>query len=515
MGNTWGKTIAIGIGLAVIYGLTYFALRYISFNQWFLPAGLRAACLLFLPYRYWPFLLIGEIGLTLSQKIEMTSVYGFPWVIGSSILLAPLTSIAPLFVRMNLRSKEATAHWLPLATLFMALWTSITKTLLNYLFSGPRQPEDLKAFFGFLIGDYLGILTILLFVLLAHLFIQNRRAHRNFFMNVGASTSAIGILYVLIETSLSGNNFLQLTLLMMMTLPAVPLTYFHGWKGAAIGSLLANIGIAQTITYTGIQNTHDEVALYAQLGLTVSSTIFLLLGGKITKHYDRARISGFAEQEAVKHARMSMLSNEPVVRDQLICMAQLQVLMDDERDQLAKTLRANGKYHEAMELNKRGVEHRQLFEMQALVLYPIGIERHGLFGVLDTSTFRESRASGADVHMEFGLVDPRSLSEEMQVLAYRCLCNAIDHLSDWEPTQYRLRLRTWHGRQRRGIYISAEIVTQYERQATPHGESASLLLDARVWLNGGVQHRNSHSIRLLLSEPNGEPAVIKIPFEPE
>jgi hypothetical protein len=261
--------------------------------------------------------------------------------------------------------------------------------------------------------------------------------------------------------------------------------------------------------YTGIKDSHDEVVLYAQFWILLSSTVFLLLGSQITRHYQKAIASGFAEQEALNLARMSLLSNEPAVRDQLIVMASMQVLMDGERDLLAKDLRANGKHREAMELHRRGVEHRQLFEVQALVVYPIGIECDGLFGVLDTTTFRESRASGVEVRFLFGRIDPRTLSEELQVSAYRCLCHAIDHLSDWEPTRYRLRLRVWHGRVLRGLYLSVDIDTEYEREPTPHGESAALLLDARVKAHGGMLRRTPRRIRLLLSEPVEEPPACK------
>lgn len=513
VGKTWGTFIAKGLGIAVLYGVAYLALRYISFNQWFLPAGLRAACLLFLPYRYWAFVLLGEIGLTLSQKIAMIDIYGGTWVYGSSLLLAPLTAAAPALVRKKLTSSEAISHWLPLAALLMALWSTTTKTFLNYILDGPKQPEDPHAFCGFFIGDYLGILTVILLSLLVHFFRQDRNVPRRFIRNVAVSAVVIGAVCITIKYSFSENDLLQLAMLMAMTLPAVKLTYYHGWRGAAAGSLLASIGIAQAMTYTGIQNSHDEVVLYAQLGLIFSSTVFLLLGSQITRQYEQAKASGFAEREALNLARMSLLSNEPVLRDQLLCMAQLQVLMDDERDQLAKALRANGKHHEALNLNNRGVEQRHFFEEQAMVLYPIGIERSGLFGVLDTPTFRESRASGVEVELIFGKTDPRALSSDMQVLAYRCLCHAIDHLSDWEPTHYRVHMRVWHGRARRGLYLSVQILTDFARHATAYGESASLLLEARVKASGGLLRREPHRIRVLLSESVDEPASLRFPSD--
>ena len=255
---------------------------------------------------------------------------------------------------------------------------------------------------------------------------------------------------------------------------------------------------------------HFESVFLSQLGLSIFAIIFLLFGSRISAHYDTARRSGIAEQDALKLARMSLLSNEPVLRDQLLCMAQLQVLLDDERDQLAKALRANGKHHEALNLNNQGMEQRQFFEEQALVLYPIGIERSGLFGVLDTPTFRESRASGVEVMLDFGRIDPRTLSSDLQVLAYRCLCHAIDHLSDWEPTHYHVSLRVWHGRARRGLYLSVRMLTEYERQATAYGETASLLLEARVKASGGRLRREPYRIRVLLSESNDEPSALQL-----
>jgi hypothetical protein len=503
----WGSFILKGVALAIVYAVAYLALRYVSFNQWFLPAGLRAACLLFLPYRYWPFVILGEVGITLSQKLEMIEYYGRPWVYGSSILLAPITAASLLIVRKKIASMDGIAGRLPLVTFFIACWSVLVKTLLNHLLDGPKQPENLKAFGELLLGDYLGILTLLTAALLANIFWQERRFSDQLVRHTATSAGLIGALYLAIELSFAQNELLQLTMLMSMTVPAVMLTYYHGWKGAALGSLLASVAIAQTMIYTGIKDSHNEVVMYAQFGLILSSAVYLVLGSQITSQYEKAKTSGFAEQEALKLARMSLLSNEPVLRDQLLCMAQLQVLMDEERDQLAKALRANGKHREALHLNNQGMEHRQLFDEQALVLYPIGIEHDGLFNVLNTPTFRESRAAGTKVKLMFGKSDHRTLSSDLQVLTYRCVCHAIDHLSDWEPTDYQLYLRAVRGHSRRGLYVSVTIVTEFEQQATPHGESALLLLEARVKSSGGRLRRKPNGIRLWLSESANEPSA--------
>ncbi len=496
------STLAKGMALAVAYGAAYLALRHISFNQWFLPAGLRMACLLFMPYRYWPYVFLGEAGATFSQKIKMVEDYGPLWVYLSSIMMAPLVSLAPVLVRKKFSTTDAIARWLPLIALPVAVWSSITKTALNYVLDGPRQPEDFRAFINFLVGDFHGILMGLLPFLIWHSWKHGTFSVRTNMRDIAIAFAMIGGLYGILEWSPPEDDMLRLAMLIYMTLPAVFMTFLNGWRGAAIGVVVTNVGVAQAMTYSGILNAYDEVVFYAQLGLVLVATVLLLLGNRITAHYEQARQSGIAEEGALKLARTHLLTNEPILRDQLICMAGLQVMMDEERDQLGKELRANGKHQEALELNNQGVMHRQIFHEQALALYPIGIERYGLFIVIDSPAFRESRASGLDVAMHFGRGDPQTLSEDLQVLAYRCLCHAIDQLSDWGPQRYRLHLRVWHGRAKRGIYVSTGVDIDGPLQHTSFGESASLMLDARIQIHGGILRRMPTRICFVLSELN-------------
>lgn len=52
-----GRHVVVCVG----YALCYAMLRDVSVSHWNLPAGLRVACLLLFPYRYWPALLVGEL----------------------------------------------------------------------------------------------------------------------------------------------------------------------------------------------------------------------------------------------------------------------------------------------------------------------------------------------------------------------------------------------------------------------------------------------------------------------
>ncbi|MFL8093248.1 MASE1 domain-containing protein, partial [Xanthomonas vasicola] len=51
------RELAEGLLLSLGYCVVYLLVWHLSVDQWYLPAGLRAASLLFMPYRRWPFLL--------------------------------------------------------------------------------------------------------------------------------------------------------------------------------------------------------------------------------------------------------------------------------------------------------------------------------------------------------------------------------------------------------------------------------------------------------------------------
>ena len=53
------------IGVVVAYAVGFSLLKEISVSHWNLIAGLRLLCLLVVPYRYWPAMIIGETDGTL------------------------------------------------------------------------------------------------------------------------------------------------------------------------------------------------------------------------------------------------------------------------------------------------------------------------------------------------------------------------------------------------------------------------------------------------------------------
>jgi hypothetical protein len=290
---------------------------------------------------------------------------------------------------------------------------------------------------------------------------------------------------------------------MLMICPALFLTYYHGWLGAAIGVVLVNLGIAQTMKgYVSVPGAYDETVFLAQVGLSIAASAFLILGARITSHFEQAIDAGVAEEEARKISRLTLLSNASESRNQVLYIAQLHVLADEEMRELVPWLKAQGKYTEALAVNKRVVRHRELFDRHALGLYPVGIEEKGLFAVVHSQAFEDRWSEGVPLVFGLGKRDPRILSNDLQFTAYHSLCSAIILMCDWKPEELHIRMRVWQTSLRRGIYFTVSAFNPGDAKASQAGAAASLLLNARVSAYGGIVRRHTHRVSVLLSETN-------------
>ena len=349
------KSIAKGLAIGLAYGVAYLVLRHLSFNQWFLPAGLRCGSLLLAPYRYWPFIIAGDIAALLYLRVPKVEQYGELWAYGSPVLLIALIAVVAHAWRSRLKSTQGLQRWLPVVALTLAAWSAASNMLLNYFLDGPRPLVNLKNYIGYTVGDFLGILLILLPCLL-----WLHRHHgipltRRLWWQVSGAVMVTIALYLGITVPQAIDDSTRLLLLMLMIVPAVYLTFFEGWRGAAVGVVVANFAVARTLTYSGIPGYGDDVVLFSQQALLISACALLFLGRMISDHYERALRSGMAERQALTMARTSFLSTERVLREQLLCMAQMQLMIDGERRDLAEWLKVHGRYDAAMQLNSSGM----------------------------------------------------------------------------------------------------------------------------------------------------------------
>lgn len=495
----WSATTK-GLLLSALYCASFLGAWCLSFDQWYLPAGLRAASLLFIPCRYWPYLFAGDAAALLVIRVPKAEQYSLQWAYLSPFMLMPMVAALALLLRGKLKSHREMTRWLPLMALSIALWSSASNMTLNYVLSGPRASVTFANFYKFSVGDYLGILMVVLPILL---YLRRRSGEvtpGHWVRDSAAAIATVAVIYCIASIPALELAFHQ-GLLMLMILPVVGLTFRHGWRGAALGVLAVNVVTATKIPYLNTAGTYDAEVFVTQQALAVAATTLLLLGTVISDLFDKARRSGVAEKEALLLAQNSFLSSETKLRDQVIYMAQMQLRLDDYRDGLVDWLKQHRHFEAAMDLNSHGVAHARLFDQQALALYPMRIEEHGLYAVLHAEAFTDFWAREAAVRYQLR-GQPKRLTVDLQLAAYRCVCNAFALLSECDPEQYTVKTRVWRSNGKRGIAVFVSVKPTTELQHHHGGLLAAMELEGRVKAHGGaVRRRHLDRIGLLLSEP--------------
>lgn len=494
------KRVFFCLFFTVFYAALMLGAWRFSVDQWYLPAGIRAAALLFLPYRMWPYVFAGDAAAFLLLRGPKAEQYSEQWAYVSPFLLAPLISMAPLICRRLLKDVAGNARWLPAVALSIALWTAVCNMTLNYSLSGPIADNTLQNFLRYVVGQYLAILIIVppLMVWLR----RNDGMHspRSLFTHALIAVGVTTVMFVAANTGTSDPALRQFLLLMMIA-PAVALTLMHGWRGAALGVAVASVAFGLPTTAFDSAGAHDQVAFVAQIVLALTATAVFVFGSIISSHFDRARQLGIAEKHALKMAHGSFLSSERHLRDRVLAMAQIQSHLDESAQHTIDWLEDLGHIAAAADLRKRASKDARLFDDHAAALYPIRIEQQGLYDVLQSATFSSLWAAGTDVRFVLR-GKARALSVESQLIAYRGACNAVAMLSHCDPRQYIVRARIWSKSDHRGIVISVMAVGG-SHTANPSQASslAALELEARVKTNGGaVKRRHANQVSFMLAE---------------
>ncbi len=501
------KKFAGGIALSLGYCAAFLILWGTSLDQWYLPAGLRAAALLFLPYRLWPYLMLGDAAALLVLRVPMldTPSNSALWAYLSPFLLLPIFSLLPLAFRRRFPEPQAVQNWLPLITLGLALWGVVANKALNALLGGPVGDIQLENMLKFWIGNYLGTLV---FVLPALLWVRRKGARfirNDLLRDAGVSALLVAALFGLAMNAPSA--LLCQFLLVLMIMPAVWLTLSHGWRGAAVGVAMADIAVAMSLPRTNFAGAYDAQTFNVQLLVTVGSTTLFALGAKISSAFDQARRFGFAEQQALQVAQASYMSAERTLRNRVVEYTDIHTHLNKLRRDIASSLKERGHYAAAMEMNRTGVIQAQLMDDYVAALYPLDIETHGLYGALSSVAF----ANACDTEVETRLRgESRQLSIGLQLAAYRCVLNAMEMLP--RGSRHLITARVWKSSGRRGLVVA---IAADPRLLLLGRDDASKRVDEIEWElasrlkahDGTCRRRHELKISFLVSEPLQRPVT--------
>lgn len=484
-----------------VYAGAFIALWLVSADQWYLPAGLRAATLLFLSRRWWPALFAGDAAAVLFLRLPQAGDGDLVWAVLPAFALLPLIAIAPAIARTLIPDLLRADLRLPFVLFGIAVWTALWMQTINAITAPQTQPVTLQMFVRMVCGYYLGMLVI---VPPVALYLRRddpvpvaRHLPRD---AVFAAALTVG-LYAAVEAVPGVDDPLRVLLLLAMIAPALALTAAHGWRGAALGVVLANVSIGLTLPRIGLLGVHDAAAFIAQLVLALAATVLLLGGALLSRHFDALRRMGVAEQQARRLARAGILAGDRQLRDRVLLLAQVQARIEESRAELVRRLRAHGNAAAAMDVLRDSVLQAELFEAHVSTLYPLAIETHGLYDALQAPGFAATMAGGRDVRLWLR-GQPKALSLEAQVAAYRLAGSAIALLSATGPRAYRVRARVWALGSARGIALSVHALGAGEDRPSQAAALGALDLESRVQTHGGARwRRRGDRVSVLLPDP--------------
>jgi two-component system, NarL family, sensor histidine kinase UhpB len=293
----WGRYLAVAAAYAACYELT----RNISFSHWLLPAGLRLACLLLVPRRFWPALVVGEALPIAEMAVLHAHLYGTVWAMAASVppILFCMPAIAWLRRRFDVVAGDGTLNIgvILAATLLCATVNTVDNALvLSLVDLGDGSPAPVATapiLLAWILGAYLGALTLTPVILAIRERIAGLpggvvtwQAFKESPLLRDALLFAVPCLalLLLVADGTGDGEGLITWVRVAMAIPVIALTLRHGWHGAAVGGMLASV--AQASTSFQLQ---DPAMIRSQAVLAFVASTALIFGVRIAQRIAAAQ----------------------------------------------------------------------------------------------------------------------------------------------------------------------------------------------------------------------------------
>lgn len=494
------ERIAKGLLLAGIYGLTCWAARTVSLDQFYLPAGIRLAALILFPTRLWLYLLIGEYAYLAHMRVPMIGKFGVPWAVISSITLLPTVA---LIVRLHLkRMNEEQGVWILSAAALSALAVSALNIAFAHLLmpSPPRYSVATDAI-RFSIGDYLGMLTVVPLAVL-----WKSRDALFFDAIIYAKSSTIFIVSMLTLGVAAAfvpakHDALTTLLQVSMGIPAIALTCLHGWKGAALAIPMMNLVVGTTsISWSLPPWQFDQRAFTTQQILSVAGTALLCAGSSISHYYYKHMAGARRERLASAHAKTTHISTEMELRRRALKMRSVGDGIDHSLSEIAHCLRKTGHNAFADNIMQVAVANSRSFREQTSMVYPTCLEHVGLYLTLQVSGIADEWERSGRMLSPRLCGDPCKLTVGLQLAAYRSLTEAVSLVLSAEAGLVLVRARCGRVSGHQGILIIVSLGETW--QALSYATRSRLIarLTGRTLAYPGVVNCRDGGVRILLTE---------------
>lgn len=493
--------VAAQLALACGYAVFYAILREASNDQWYFPAGLRVAALLLAPYRYWAALFLGDVAALAATRVPYIGTYGLSWYFGALLpVWPPVAFIVHRLRRMT--AAPAINRALDAASIAIAgLLCAEIVTLVNKACSALWR-KDVS---GFHVGDLIiysmGDIQAILLASVAVALIKGWAAWKCRWVPFLAECGGAAIVTAALSMTIVIGHLTEETKLeaarLLLLAPAIILALRHGWRGAAIGALASNLGLAATIPHLEAGQS-DSAGLLMQEVFVFASYALLVLGTKI-RDRSTAQESRIAVMEFRRNAKAGFTALEAQMRDKALRAEAMQDASRGSIEPAVAVLRKAGQSEVAMGLIGSTQWHSSEFRRSVIdEIYPLSLERKGLFATLGADAFRE-KFSGTECIFDM-TGNPRCISIETQLSSYRIVCESLDYFLPSEPHHVHVRIRCTT---RAGLgHVSIALWAREPRvEGRSSADTARLArLRTRAEAYDGSFHSRANRIRVILTD---------------
>lgn len=435
---------------ALLYCLAYLAAWLQSIDQWYLPAGLRLACIIFLPRRLWVAPLIGEIAAMTLLQVPYAWQRGIAWTVLSPLRNFPIIAGAALFLGFGGRGRRKSSpeikDLIGLGLVACLASTVANMSLASALIPGYWKNLDIAKSLIFSLGDYLGIMLIVPACFIWHdrrCFMRMPGLVRDSAITICALL-ALGLIYLqAMHTDVGGARLCCLAAI----IPAIALTVRHGWRGAAIGVTLANAFDAMAMTSPIMLGARDDSMMLVQASVALLGTCLISGGSMISHYYGAARQERLERNEALRVAQRGYSYAEDHLRKLRADMAHL-----IRRSAVPSLATANGV--------RVASTASQGFVADLDTIYATNLDSFGLFAALESPSVVDEMTRAGIIYAGHLKGPAHRLPESFQRAAYRIAVDALTHFRIAGARDIRLTVRVSRtGRLRAVIVVSANGIT--------------------------------------------------------
>jgi two-component system, NarL family, sensor histidine kinase FusK len=432
--SDWKSGWWVHVLATMAYVLAYGALEPFLIAGWTPRSALRVACLMFVPYRYWPALAVGDVLGLVILMLPDDVLWGDAFALTS--MISPLAVAMPIVwwcrSRLNLFPSK---HLVNLRTLLLCcVLLSLEWGALNYMSclfgTGVTTPSG---FFLLTLGKYIAILSLLPWVLVARIEYLSqptwRLRVRGFVRKfLTWDTLVVAVLTGVFAVWLGHHNHEQAThqALLGVFLPILWLTLRPGWRSAALGGTPAIICAGLLLSSTG----NLAWIIKAQAFLAITITCLFALGVRITAQRDQEEQDRLAAEQAIRLARQNIQLNEARLRKTAQALELAGSTLNISHHQLLTRFRNMLPVNEAQRYYRQASAAQNQVSQLADSMHPAAWrQRGGLPAALRETIGNVLSEAGVayDCTIEGrGLMD---LTSEIQTAIYRLACESVAYIN--------------------------------------------------------------------------------------